>query len=124
MPSPTQRWGLLLERETELYLVRLGYRIVGRNFRGGGGELDIIAWDGPVLCFVEVRGRRTAAHGEPALTVTRAKRRKLIRAAQAYLVRWPRWPMVRFDVVGVVAPSQGPRRFRLFRNAFDADGCD
>lgn len=121
MPSPTQAWGLVVEGEVAGYLTRLGYRIVGRNVRLAGSEIDLIAWEGPILCFVEVRARRTDAFGDPALTVNRAKQRRIVRAATAYLARWRRWPMVRFDVVAVVAPPVGPRRFQLIRSAFDAE---
>lgn len=121
MPSPTQAWGLVVEGEVAGYLARLGYRIVGRNVRLAGSEIDLVAWEGPILCFVEVRARRTDAFGDPALTVNRAKQRRIVRAATAYLARWRRWPMVRFDVVAVVAPPAGPRRFQLIRSAFDAE---
>ncbi len=121
MPSPTQKWGLAVEGEAAGYLARLGYRIVGRNVRLAGSEIDLVAWEGSILCFIEVRARRTDAFGDPALTVNRAKQRRVVRAATAYLSRWRRWPMVRFDVVAVVAPPTGPRRFQLIRSAFDAE---
>ncbi len=121
MPSPTQRWGLRLEHEAALFLTARGYRIVTRNFRGGGAEIDLIAWDGDVLCFVEVRARRSERYGDPAETVVWSKQRHLVRAAQSYLQRWRRWPMVRFDVVSVIAPVDGVRRFSLIQNAFEAD---
>lgn len=121
MPSPTQKWGFDLEDEAAAFLVQNRYRIVRRNFRGGGSEIDLIAWDGDVLCFIEVRARRSLRFGDPAETVSRAKQRHLVRAAKAYLMRAARMPMVRFDVVSVVAPPHGPRRFVLFRNAFQVD---
>ena len=121
MPSPTQQWGFGLESEAAQFLQRRGYRIVARNVRSGGGEIDVVAWDGRILCFVEVRARRSDRFGDPALTVSMPKQRRIVRAAMAYLSRARgSWPMVRFDVVSIVAPSDGPRRFTLIQNAFDA----
>ena len=79
-----------------------------------------MAWDEGILCFIEVRARRSDRFGDPSATVSFSKQKKLVRAAQAYLARWQRWPMVRFDVVSVIAPVDGERRFRLIRNAFEA----
>src|SRR5678815_5566951 len=53
-----------------------GYRIIERNFRCKAGELDLVAWDGQVLVFVEVRSRATARYGHAAEMVTVAKRRQ------------------------------------------------
>src|SRR5205823_1728864 len=78
MPSPSQRWGAAHEEMAEARLVREGYRIVERNWRGGGGEVDRIAWSGEVLCFVEVRARSTASFGSPAETVDHTKQRKVV----------------------------------------------
>lgn len=119
MPSPTQSTGFGFEAEAEAFLQARGYRVVARNWRGGGGEVDRIAWDGEVLCFVEVRSRRGADHGRPAETVGKKKQQKVVRAALAFLCQEAkgRWPMVRFDVVAIVA-LEG--RFELFQNAFDA----
>ncbi len=90
------------------FLVRQGLRPVERNYRvaGGpnarGGEVDLIvrAPDG-TLVFVEVRSRGSADHGGAAASVTRAKQRRLVYAAQHYLLRWASPPPCRFDVVAV-----------------------
>ncbi len=119
MPSPTQNWGTHHEDLAETTLVRRGYQILERNWRGGGGELDRIAWDGDILCFIEVRARATADFGIPAQTVDRRKQQKLVRAAQAYLVQLPRPVMARFDVVSIVDDGQTVL-VELYKNAFDA----
>lgn len=79
-----------------------GYRIVERNYRCKAGELDIIARDGEVLVFVEVRSRADGEHGDAAEMVTATKRRQVARVAQHYLslVR-PDHDRVRFDVVAI-----------------------
>ncbi|MEM7679023.1 MAG: YraN family protein [Myxococcota bacterium] len=120
MPSPTQAWGWRIEAEAAEFLVEQGYRIVARNFRGGGGELDLVGWDDEVLCFIEVRARRTDRFGHPALTINRRKQQRIVRSAHAYLAKFRALPMTRFDVVAVVAPDDDGRQFSLFKDAFEA----
>src|SRR5215471_13773746 len=93
------------EREAERALVAERYTILERNFRTRDGEIDLIAEDGGVLCFVEVKGRRSGAFGSPAEAVTLEKQRRIARAAQVYLGRSRRSSrrMCRFDVVCVDA---------------------
>ena len=101
------------------YLARHGYTILTRNFRCEGGELDIVAWDGATLCFVEVRARRDEDHGHPLETIGPQKIRRLIRAAGAYLDEWRgACPVTRFDALGIVL-SQAPS-FTLVKEAFEA----
>lgn len=120
VPSPTQSFGATQEALAERALSDAGYVIVDRNWRGGGGEIDRVAWDGDTLCFVEVRARSRVDFGRPAETVDRRKQRKVIRAARAYLMGFVVWPMVRFDVVSVVVAEDGEREVELVQNAFDA----
>jgi len=83
-------------------LVGKGYRIVERNFRCPSGELDVIARDGEVLVFVEVRSRSNAEHGDAAETVDRRKQRQVARVAMHYIgLRDPRFQSSRFDVVAI-----------------------
>jgi putative endonuclease len=83
-------------------LERAGYRIIERNYRCAIGELDIVAQDGPVLAFVEVRSRADAAHGDAAEMVDRRKRRQVSRVAECYLAeRQPTADRMRFDVVAI-----------------------
>lgn len=122
MPSPSQTWGYAQEARAERRLTSAGYRIVERNWRGGGAEVDRIAWDEDVLCFVEVRARRRTDCGRPEETVGRSKQRHLVRAAMAYLMGFPpgAQPMVRFDVVSVVEREHEDAEVTLIKNAFDA----
>lgn len=110
------------EEVAERRLTAQGYHIVERNWRGGGAEVDRIAWDEEVLCFIEVRARRRTDCGRPEATVGRGKQRHLVRAAMAYLMQFSpgALPMVRFDVVSVLErEGEGPE-VTLFKNAFDA----
>lgn len=124
MPSPHQSRGFKEEATAEKLLTERGYRVVGRNVRAGRYELDLVAWDGRVLCFVEVRYRRDLRHGRAEETVRREKQARLIRAATTYIrARFRRWPVVRFDVVAVHGQGRS-KRVRLIRGAFDAAGFD
>lgn len=84
------------------YLAARGYHIVERNFKTKLGELDIIARDGSVLVFVEVRSRATDLFGSALDAVNAAKRQKVSRLAEQYLTwRRPRFESARFDVVAI-----------------------
>ena len=90
------------------HLLRRGLTLVQRNYRvargprARGGEVDLIMRerDG-TLVFVEVRARRSAAHGGAAASVTGLKQRSLVYAAQHFLARLASVPPCRFDVVAV-----------------------
>ena len=84
-----------------------GYRVRARNFTCRYGELDVVAEKGEVLAFVEVRMRSSAVWGDPAHTVSRAKQRRVVKAALHYLFRYGlQGRMVRFDVVSVVGRGE------------------
>jgi len=98
-------------------------RVVERNFRVRGGEIDIVARQGDVLVFVEVRCREEEEFGAPEETVGLAKRRKIAAAAREYIGRIPphSWKEARFDVVAIV--GTGPDvLIRHYPAAFDAKG--
>ena len=87
-----------------------GLRLLVRNYRmpgRGGAEIDLIvqAPDGTVV-FVEVRQRSRVDHGGAGASIGAAKRARIVRAAQHYLMRWRRLPPVRFDAV--LIESAGP----------------
>ena len=83
-------------------LVRRGYHIVERNFRCTSGELDIVARDGGILCFVEVRSRGEGEHGHAAEMIDRKKQRQVARVAMHYIgLRNPAFDRSRFDVVAI-----------------------
>ena len=105
--------GRVGEELAAAHLQRLGYVVVARNVRAGGGEIDIIARDGPLLCFIEVRRRRRVL--DALVSVDARKQRRLVRAATAYLTRLREVPRCRFDVVVV-----GPAGVELVRGAFEA----
>ncbi len=105
------------------YLRQAGYTIVARNrrARSGAGELDLVGWDGPVLSFVEVKTRTTADAGPPEAAVSKAKQRRIARAASEYLHRLRRKPMsYRFDIASVAWNSEAGLQVRLIKDAFKA----
>ncbi|MBP2017715.1 putative endonuclease [Symbiobacterium terraclitae] len=103
------------------YLASLGYRIVARNVRFRAGEIDLVAEDGGVLVFVEVKTRRGRGFGSPAEAVTAEKRRRLVRLASLYLARrGGPVPPCRFDVVSVEPGPDGRYRCEVIKGAFGA----
>jgi putative endonuclease len=124
MPSPTQQRGSRQEDAARRVLTERGYCVVEQNWRRGRFELDLVAWDGDVLVFVEVRARASRSAGRAEETIGARKQRHVARAALAYLAeRGPgATPAVRFDVVGVDfdARTGETRAVTLVRGAFDA----
>ncbi|MBI4165463.1 MAG: YraN family protein [Acidobacteria bacterium] len=101
------------------HLRQAGYTIVARNRRSRGGELDLIGWDGPTLAFVEVKTRTTEDSGPPELAVSRAKQKRIAKAAHDYLRRLRKQPAsYRFDIVSVFWDEAAGLRVRLVKNAF------
>jgi putative endonuclease len=87
------------------HLRRHGCTVVARNYRtrSGSGEIDLVAWHGPSLVFVEVKTRRTTEFGDPESAVDAEKRDRVLRAARDYARRADiPWDKVRFDIVSVV----------------------
>ena len=84
-----------------LHLRQHGLQLVERNFLCKGGEIDLIMQDGATLVFVEVRKRARRDFGGAAASVTPAKQRRLIGAAQIFLQRYRQPPPCRFDVVAI-----------------------
>lgn len=117
MPTTTTERGRRAEDLAAVYLRERGYRILELNYRIRQGEIDIVALQGEILCFVEVRSRRTARHGHPLETVDPRKQRRLIRAAQHYLLRRGWEGSVRFDVVAILYEPQ--LEITLIENAFE-----
>jgi putative endonuclease len=104
-------------------LVAKGYRPRHRNWRGAGGELDLVVARGRETVFVEVKLRSSEAFGGAAASVTAEKRRHLSRVASAYLSRFDLWDHpCRFDIVTIERGARFPFwRLRHYRNAFAVD---
>ena len=100
------------------FLEAAGYRIEARNVVTTAGEIDVVAWEGDILCFVEVKARSNDQYGRAVEAVDRRKQRRLFRAASIYLLRLPEEPVCRFDVLGL---DRGPDGWEttLIRDAFE-----
>ncbi len=124
-PASTKQQGDAAEAKALRHLQASGLRLVRRNFHTpgrGGGEIDLIMQtaDG-TLVFVEVRQRRGLGHGGALASVSAVKRRRIVFAARHFLMRWPRLPACRFDVVAVQGEGDAQEIVWL-QGAFDADG--
>ena len=104
------------------YLRRKGYTLVARRWSSGTmpGDVDLIAWQGPMLCFIEVKSR-TARDASPAeIAVDEHKRKILRRLARAYVRQLPQEtaPPVRFDVLSVYLLPGKEKEFQHFEGSF------
>ena len=121
--------GKLGEAYAAAYLEQRGYRLVaanftlpfGRNLRGAvvNNEIDLIAYDGETLCFVEVKTRASDWFAPPQVNVDLRKRRQITRAARAYRRMFElENETYRFDVVTVVLPNDSTPQIELIKNYF------
>jgi putative endonuclease len=83
------------------FLLGQGFVLQERNFRCKGGEIDLVMKDRDTLVFIEVRKRAVSSFGGAADSITSAKQRRLIIAAQFYLQRYKSPPPCRFDVIAI-----------------------
>jgi putative endonuclease len=84
------------------FLRQKGYNILARRYRTANGEIDIIAEQGGILVFIEVKARANAAFGTPAEAVTARKRKTISTVAQQYLLECDAMDRpARFDVIEV-----------------------
>jgi len=117
--APTTEKGQRAERLAEAYLTRAGYRVLERNYRCRVGEIDLIAEENGVLCFIEVRSLQSLAHGHPFETIDAGKQARLIRAVRHYLSRRGGADReMRFDAVAVI--YQPAPQIELIRGAFES----
>ena len=101
-----------------VFLQQKGFAIVERNFRFGHGEIDIIAREGSVLVFVEVKTRHSSKFGSPEESVTDAKQHQLRQAAEGYLhSKELEEQRCRFDVISISYQGERPE-IRHIENAF------
>ena len=127
-PAPHFGLGRRGEELALKYLERAGYRIVAANFSIPIGrntrnvtvnaEIDLIAYDGPTLCFIEVKTRASDEFAAPQVNVDRRKQRQVARAARGYrrmmgLIN----ASYRYDIVTVLAkPDEIQPRIELLKN--------
>jgi len=123
--DPRRLFGQEGEATAERYLREKGYRILAKNLRTSLGELDLVAEDGQVLVFVEVKARRTEEFGGAVHAVHRRKQEKLIQLASQYLARHHLSKRTcRFDVIVLQGAEASLPQVEHIQNAFDVPGED
>ena len=108
------------EKAAYFYLRKRGYVMVARNFRSPRchGEIDLIGWDGDVLCFIEVKTRTSRDVKTAEAAVDRYKRREMAEVAREYLKGIPPMCQWRIDIVSVYYDRSSSRpQIEVFRNA-------
>ena len=104
------------------YLSRLGMEIVDRNWRSDRGEIDIVAVDGDVLVFCEVKTRKSTSAGTAEDAVSPSKQKRLVHLAAEYIARAGSAPCAtRFDVVAIHVLAEDRALLRHHRAAFCAE---
>jgi putative endonuclease len=97
----------------------LGYRILKTNYRCPLGEIDLVARDGDVLVFVEIKTRRNEPLGQAKEAVTRRKQAQLSKVALAYMKSNNLWgSKARFDVVAI-GLIDGKKEIEVIKDAFE-----
>lgn len=114
IPHTTKEIGDAGEEAAARHLVSQGLKVVARNFRVKGGEIDLVCRDGATTVFVEVRKRAGACFGGAAWSITPAKQKRLVLAARHWLARHGE-AACRFDCVLIEGDQ-----LEWIRNAFDA----
>jgi putative endonuclease len=115
------RTGRLGERAAFFWLMRRGYVVVARGWHSPRtpGDLDLIAWKGNTLCFIEVKTRTTREVAPAHVAVDSGKRRVLRRLARHYIRQLPsREIETRFDILSIYFEPDQPPAFEHFPEAF------
>jgi len=123
VPLRRHRFGTTAEWFALLLLLAKGYRLRHRNWRGAGGELDLVMERRGEIVFVEVKARSSQDFGGAAAAFDEKKKKTLTRVSAAYLGRFSLWQRpCRFDLVTIErAAGLVPWRIRHYRNVFRPD---
>jgi len=115
---PQTGTGRLGEHFTAEYLQNKGYEIVETNFKCRFGEIDILAKNDRYLAFVEVKTRKADGMSHPFESITPAKRAKVIKTAQFYLMKFSTNLQPRFDAAAVFTADGELQKIEYIENAF------
>jgi putative endonuclease len=114
--------GIEGENAAYFHLRRSGFTVVARRWSAGNlpGDIDLVAWQGPMLCFVEVKARTARDATAAEVAVDSRKRHILRRLARQYVRQLPgsEAPPVRFDVIGVYLVPGHASEIEHFQSAF------
>ncbi len=106
------------EQIARTYLGNAGWQLLEQNWRSGRAEIDIIAMEGEVLVFVEVKTRRSLRHGPPEESVSGRKMELMARAAAVFMEQINHSWEIRFDVISVLLRPDGTAEVEHLRDAF------
>ncbi len=106
------------EALAQTYLHNAGFEILEQNWRHSKAEVDLIAKDGAILVFIEVKTRSYTYFGQPESFVTLKKKQLLAKAASVYMEQIGHDWEIRFDVVSVILPEGKPPQIQHFPDAF------
>ena len=118
--SLARRHGGAAERLAALHVEAAGLRVIARNFRCRGGELDLVCVERGALVIIEVRQRSAGGFGGPLASIDHRKRRRIARTTEYFRMHSRRWAgcAVRFDVVAVLGPPGGHHKLTWIKDAF------
>ncbi len=106
--------GSLGEEMAVKFFIDNGYTILHRNWRHLHWETDIIASKNSRLHFIEVKTRRTTAFGYPENDVSRKKIKNLMGAAEEFLLLYPNWNLIQFDILSItLEKNKAPQYFLI-----------
>ena len=108
--------GNLGEDMAEKYLQDRGYTILHRNWRHKNWETDIIATKNSTLHFIEVKTRRTTTFGYPEDDVSKKKIKNLMGAAEEFLLLYPDWKLIQFDILSITIEKNKRSEFFLIED--------
>ena len=119
MPGKNLDFGKEAEDAAVKFLKAQGYKLLARNYKSKFSEIDIVADDKGVICFVEVKARHSALFGSPGEAVSRHKQRQISKAALCYLKENNLLERsARFDVVTLLYEKELPE-IELIKDAFE-----
>lgn len=113
-----QTIGNLGEEKATLFLQEIGYKILERNWRFSKAEIDVIAKDGEVLVFVEVKSKSYTFFGAPEESVSAYKENLIIDAAHQYMIKIGHDWEIRFDIISIVFDKNKDASITHFKDAF------
>ena len=119
MPKGNLEFGKTAENTAAKFLKAKGYKILERNYKSKFGEIDIIAQQKGVICFLEVKARHSLKQGFPQEAVSFSKQRQISRVAVNYLKTYNLLDRpARFDVVALLYVDNQPQ-VSLITDAFE-----
>lgn len=113
-----QTIGKLGEDKACQYILKEGYNLLERNWRFSKAEIDIIAKDGEVLVFIEVKAKSYTFYGAPEESISSYKENLIIDAAQQYMIKVGHDWEIRFDIISIVFDKNKDASITHYKDAF------